>query len=99
MRLKSQQSKNHPAAETEEAVTEEAGPEPREADSKAVQARIETKTGAPDIKTNPHSVPAGSIGSMEKILGIVPRLRLVLGPTSRCPSLQETVETSASLIC
>ena len=50
------------------------------------------------IQITLHLNRARSIGSMEKILGIVPRLRLVLGPTSRCPSLQETIETSASMI-
>ena len=53
---------------------------------------------AHDTQITHHHNRARSIGSMGKILGIVPRLRLVLGLTSRCPSLQETIETSASLI-
>ena len=79
------------------AVTEEAGPDPKEAVSREAVSRapprIGTRTGVPDTRTTRHLVPAGSIGSMARELGFVLIDTTAHGETTRVQG-RGTTETS-----
>ena len=83
MRRKSQQSKNHPAAETEEAEAKIIKITKTVPDPTKVRVKVREGAEAPDIQMGPPRKPARSTGSSGRPPGYVPTVTIVLGGTTR----------------
>ena len=85
MKLKSQQSKNHPAAETEEAEAKIIKTTKMVPDPTKVKVRVRVRAEAPDTPTCLPGRPARSTGSSGRPPGCVPTATTAPGGTSRTP--------------